>query len=213
MSCLCSDGLAQGFCLNWGEITANVSKADASGNGPLYYDNKTWSYDGLYSAANASSIISNGKANPPLTVAAASSGTDADADYAMFACQVPDLQDEEGKDMIKYTPAKLTIFLSQSLEMKDGTYLGFGINNIPNESDDPKGKVKVRRTTNTYVLMISKSLINSDATDAAASLKLNINSIYVQFTVSYDMLGVSKSSQVTWNVSLDQVGATPAVHA
>jgi ABC-type oligopeptide transport system substrate-binding subunit len=212
MSCLCSDGLAQGFCLNWGEITAEVSQADADGNGPLYYDNKTWSYDGLYSAANASSIITNGKANPALTVAAASSGTGDDAGYAMFECAIPDLTDDEGRNVIEYTPSKLVVFLSKGQEMAEGTYNGYAFTNIENESDNPTAKAKIRRTESKYVLMLSKTALQEDANAAAQTLKLNINSIYVQFTVSYEMLGSSKSSQVTWNVDLKQVGVNPVVY-
>lgn len=56
MNTVCTNDKSQGFCLNWGEITAKVNYDD-----PLEYDDAYWSYDALWSAANSMSIVEAGE--------------------------------------------------------------------------------------------------------------------------------------------------------
>ncbi len=62
MICFCSDDLAKGFNLSWGEVTAAVDEES-----PIEYDGKVWSYDGLYRAATSPSLISRGVYLPVTT--------------------------------------------------------------------------------------------------------------------------------------------------
>lgn len=196
MSCLCTDGLAQGFCLNWGEITAKVSKAN---DNPIQYDGKYWSYDGLYSAGNGKTIVTNGEANAPLS----KGYYDNDNTYAIFACKIPDLTTDAGDPMITYKVSSLACFFANSLEFKDGTYEGYNLASAIGSN------ISVKRLDNYYAIYIKKSLLTQYAASVGKEIKMSINAIGVQVKVEYTIAGVSDVETVMWEVNLSDVGVEP----
>jgi hypothetical protein len=71
MDTICTDTLAQGFCLNWGERTDLVSDED-----PVIYNGLRWSYDALWTVANGTGVVKNGLVTPILSVDDTSYGND-----------------------------------------------------------------------------------------------------------------------------------------
>lgn len=194
MSCLCSDGLAQGFCLNWGEITANVSAVN-----PLVYDNLVWSYDGLYSAGNGRTVITDGQANTPITKAYYSD----DDTYAIFAGSIPEIYTDEGDPLIEYAVNEIAVYFAKNLEFADGTYQGYGMGSYIGRG------IEVERTEGYYLLKIKKSLLSQYAANVGTSLKMNITAVAVNFKVDYTMDGTTDNTTMQWEVNLSDIGVTP----
>lgn len=59
MNTLCTNSLASGFCLNWGERTDVVNTYN-----PIIFDGKAWSYDALWTASSATAVVEEGLNKP-----------------------------------------------------------------------------------------------------------------------------------------------------
>jgi len=106
MNCVCSDDLAKGFNLNWGEVTAAVDETS-----PIVYDNKIWSYDGLYSAATSTSLISKGVLVAATANAAASVGALSTTDTTKYLYNTLDYYDN---DKVEFAVGNYWIQVGQS---------------------------------------------------------------------------------------------------
>lgn len=114
MSTICTDDLAQGFCLNWGSNTNKVNRQI-----PLEYDGKTWTYDSLWKAANSIAIVSEG-VNTDV-------GTNArfvkEDDTYYFRSDYPEITDDDGNLLLTFECVDPGIFMSKTAEFNSGFYM------------------------------------------------------------------------------------------
>ena len=114
MSTICTNDLAQGFCLNWGHPTEKVYEED-----PLVYGGYSWSYDALYKAANSAAVVSKGVnreiASNPRLEAAEGGGISLVVDY-------PEITDENGRLLIEFSARNGGIFGSADGSFSSGYY-------------------------------------------------------------------------------------------
>ena len=114
MSTICSNDLAQGFCLNWGHPTEKVFEDD-----PLVYDNMSWSYDALYSAANSSAVVVNGVTTP----IASNARLEADGKGGIsLVVDYPEITDDDGRLLIEFSVKNGGIFGSADGSFESGFY-------------------------------------------------------------------------------------------
>ncbi len=95
MSVVCTNSRAQGFNTNWGERTDVVSQEN-----PIIFDEKVWSFDALYVAANGAAIVRRGVNIDPVNVEE-SYGETRD-ENTRFRFSLPGLVDDEGAPLIHY---------------------------------------------------------------------------------------------------------------
>lgn len=193
MNTICTDSLAQGFCLNWGTITAKVDAND-----PLEYAGKVWSYDALWSAANSMTIVEKGVAStmganaavvdevpfPSAPDYVVVNGIDeeswaGDSRYVSVVASYPPLTDKEGNSIwhFEYSDSyNAAILCSESTNFQSGYYLQSSAAEWVDYTEEGYGFIRLR---------ILKSAIQDIAQQCSTSLGTDINYFAVQFSFSY----------------------------
>lgn len=132
MNVLSTDpNLNQNFCLNWGIDTNN-------NDGSIIYDGHTWSFDGLFQAANAGAYIVDGKNSPLFEVTESSAKREADGSIVVSG-KFDGALVMDGEDLLAYgTMAAMCIFGTSNDSY--GDYAEFYVYNtdlFEDASDDP----------------------------------------------------------------------------
>ncbi len=192
MSTVCTDDLAQGFCLNWGDKTAVLNEED-----PIIYDDKAWSYDALWSAANASTVVEDGVVTPVAgNVALEANEENSSVDLVAV---YPGLTTEDGDDYFKFKIDNCYITTAESVSALSYIYTCKYTATFAN------GEIRIS---------VPVSEITSRAKKNASSDQATQNIYYIQATLSYtykDANGqeVSKIKQVYSYANLEDLGIDP----
>lgn len=125
MSTICTNSLAQGFCLNWGSNTNAINHQS-----PIEYDGLTWTYDALWKAANSVAIVSEGVNSD---VATNSRIIREDGNYILRS-DYPEITDADGNSLLNFSCVEQTagIFMSTTTSFESGWYMSgydFGAEN------------------------------------------------------------------------------------
>lgn len=114
MNTICTNELAQGFCLNWGHPTEKVYMDD-----PIVYNDMAWSYDALFKAATSTAVVQDGVneeiARNARLEPAENGGISLVIDY-------PDITDDDGHDLISFSATDGGIFGSSDGNFQSGYY-------------------------------------------------------------------------------------------
>ncbi len=192
MSTCATDDLAQGFCLNWGDITANLNEED-----PIVYDDKAWSYDALWSAANASTVVNEGLVTP---IAGDVQITESDDGETVDLTAVyPDMTDDNGEDVFSFKASGIAITTAESVSALTYIY------STNAEVISANGELRVK---------VKKSDILKQAKKNAKEANATQNIYYIQCTLEYtykDASGapVTKYKAVYSYANLSDIGMEP----
>ncbi len=194
MNTCATDDLAQGFCLNWGDITANLNEED-----PIIYNDEAWSYDALWSAANASTVVSQGVVTP----IAGNVKLEANDDGATIdmTAVYPDMTDDNGNDIFTFKVSDVAITTAESVSAL--TYI-YSVSGVETESANGELRIKVKVKD-----------VNSRAKENAKSTKAQQNVFYMQCTLEYsyeDASGntLNKYKQIYAYANMTDLGLDPA---
>ncbi len=195
MNTCATDDLAQGFCLNWGDITANVNEED-----PIIYDDVAWSYDALWSAANASTVVNDGVVTPIAGSVKLEEGEDGDT--VDLTAVYPDMTDDEGEDVFSFEVSQFYIATAESTSAL--TYVYY-IDSKNYEIEIANGELRIE---------IDKDAINSQAKKCAAKDGTTQNIFYAQCTLEYSYSDGSgnkttKYKQIYAYANLSDLGMEP----
>lgn len=196
MSTCATDELAQGFCLNWGDITAKVNATD-----PIIYKDVAWSYDALWSAANASTVVQEGVVTPVAGSPKIVENTEEDS--VDFRLVYPGITDENGENIFNFRASNVYITTAESQSKL--TYI-YGVNfTLAFDADEENDYIVIR---------IKKSDIISRAQKNAADSNETQNVFYIQANIfyTYDETSGEKLKQVYSYTNLEDIGIDP-VHA
>ncbi|MCR5490755.1 MAG: hypothetical protein K6F32_01325 [Bacilli bacterium] len=114
MNTVCTNELAQGFCLNWGHPTEKVFADD-----PIVYNDMAWSYDALFKAATSTAVVVEGVneeiARNARLEPAENGGISLVVDY-------PEIMDDDGHLLIEFSASEGGIFGSADGTFTSGYY-------------------------------------------------------------------------------------------
>lgn len=177
MSTLSTDSLSQGFCLNWGERTDEVSTYD-----PVIYDGKSWAYDALYTAANGTAVVSDGL-NVPVFTDVGYDGT-TDDDNVLVTENYHDVK-ADGKSIWTLGASSVTLYGADS---DFSNYEAVSLDDfLPDGAEGSENYITYSRDESaaTFTLSISKNLLADKLQGVADDLGISISALEIDYTLSY----------------------------
>jgi hypothetical protein len=186
MNTCCTNSLAQGFCLNWGERTDLVSAAD-----PVTYGGYRWSYDALWTVANGTGIIKDGVTTSVMGVDYDLSGTDTNKENVIFAIDYTDVVDDAGASLWTFDLDGFYIYYADSLSFS--TYVGLDMTSYVSTNVDTDNKV--------IEVTISVANFNAGAQYAANKKSFTVAACEMECDIGYtaDVSGIGETRSVSAN--------------
>ena len=160
MNVLSTDpGINQNFCLNWG-IDTNAN------TGEIVYDGHTWSFDGLFKAADAGAYLQEGKNSPLFSVKSAKAESQADGSIIVSGeFEGAYVLNQKGDDLDAYgTMAAMCIYACAKSDYSD--YTEFYVYNedlfgfTSDDPDDEASFLVVDDATGAYEAHFSKAVVD-----------------------------------------------------
>ncbi len=193
--------LNQGFCLNWGSPTDEMS------NHPAIYQGMRYSFDALWSASQGFTPLDNGVSSPIAGNQEMYSGTGTEEGYVVFKATYPEgATDEYGRSLYEFSAKDVALLFGNT----ENTESGYTVND---------SRVKFSQSENGYIKMVMpKDLIQSLANQAASSSSsqnVQYNYFNIYFALVYKITRgnnvITKSIQISSPGKFVDFGMTPAV--
>lgn len=214
MSVICTNDKSQGFCVNWGERTDQVSDSD-----PCLFpldptdpnsEEVAWSYDALYDAANGAAIVDNGVTLDPIdgyvvgdnsaTYVHSESADETtfstsylDDGYCAYTLVLPGTADSSGDPLITYDIQEMAVFGGYNNGMTDG---GFYLDSITTVNQWDRG----------IDLIMRKDRLTSYLNRLVSDSFPTINQAVIYTIIKATYAGTSKTITTLSYVNLSELG-------
>ncbi|MCQ2798494.1 MAG: ABC transporter substrate-binding protein [Bacilli bacterium] len=197
MSVICTNELSQGFTTNWGDDTSKVTA------NPCEYDNKSWSYDALYTAANGAAICANGEAVPPVYQGSAEHGyVDDKGTTVEVGFETPDIYDDDDNPLVDYEVSYVW-FQYANGAANTGYYWPVGLGNT----------VKFKPANDGHLTFtINKGAVQNYANSCANAAKTDIDTFVFVVGFKCSFTGVEKTVMAQRNIPLEDIGCNNAIY-